>query len=116
MSLRLKLVFRLLLSWGLPLLVLVLLGGSGGVWWAKLLGMASLPFLALALSVGAALPMLILKRPMVWAGFAVAISLTVAFVVAGRVGVAFGAMMAVPAAILFVLSLKKLPLLEPAAT
>lgn len=96
-------------------MAVVLLGGSYGVWWAKLMGMASLPFLALALSVGAALPTPILKRPMVWAGCAVAISLAVAFAVVGRVGLTFGAMMAVPAATLFVLSLKKLPLLETTA-
>ena len=116
MSLRLRVVFRLLVSWGLPLVAVTLLGGSSGAWWAKLVGMASLPFLALALSVGAVWPTLILKRPTVWAGLAVAISLAVAFAVAGRVGLVFGAMMAVPAAALFVLLLKKLPLLEPAAT
>ncbi len=115
MPLRLRLVFRLLVSWGLPLSAIVVLGRGEGLWWAKLLGLASLPFLALALLVGAALPRLILKRPMVWAGFALAISLAVAFAVVGQVGLKFGAMMALPTAAIFVLSLKTLPLLEPAA-
>lgn len=116
MPLRLKVVFRLLISWGLPLLVVVLLGGSGGMWWASLMGKVSFPFLALAVCVGAAFPTRILKRPTVWAGFAVAISLAGAFVVAGSVGLVFGAMIAVPAAALFVFSVRKLPLSGPAAT
>lgn len=114
MGLRQTLALRLLASWVLSLLGLSLFGMSigeagDGIWAVRLLTLASLPLIAFALAVTLIFPGSIRARPALWAGSAGLLSMAAGFAVAAVAGLMFAALIAVPAFLLFVGSVKVWP-------
>ena len=114
MGLKSTLALRLIASWGLSLLVMSLFAiGIGeaneGFWAVRLLSLASLPLIALGLIVTFVFPHAFRARPMLWGSGALLLSMAVGFAVAKVAGLAFAALIAVPAFVLFVGSMKVWP-------
>ncbi len=105
---------RLLASWLLSLLGLSLFAISigetaEGLWAVEFLGLASLPFIALGLAAVFIFPRSIGARPTLWAGGAVLLSMAAGFALAAVAGFVFAGLIAVPALLLFVGSVKVWP-------
>ena len=121
MGLRWTLALRLLASWVLSLLVMSLFAiGIGeaneGFWAVRLLSLASLPLVAVGLGVTFVFPRAINTRPTLWGSGAVLLSMALGFAVAKVAGLAFAALIAVPALFLFAGSLKVWPGYDSPAT
>lgn len=106
---RFNVAARVLASYAAPLFLLLLLGGEG-LWLATLLATASWPLLLLALAVSLAFASLVASRPVLWASAAVLVSLAAGFAVAGKAGFLLSGFVALPAAAIFLASLRKWPL------
>ena len=114
MGLRLTLALRLLGSLVFSLVGLSLLAGSlgeaeEGIWAVKLLGLASLPLVAVGVATAFVFPRSIRARPTLWAGGAVLLCMAAGFATAAVAGLVFAALIAVPAFLLFVGSVKVWP-------
>ena len=105
---RLNVAGRVLASYTAVLVMLSFFGGEGR-WLAMLLAIASWPLLLLALFVSFTFASQIVRRPLLWASAAVLISFAAGYCVGDRVGLIFGGLVALPAAAVFVVSLRKWP-------
>ena len=121
MGMRRTLALRLLASWVLSLLGLSLFAmsigeASEGFWAVRLLSLSSFPFVVFALAATFIFPLSIRARPTLWAGGAGLLSMAAGFAVAAVAGLMFAALIAVPAFLLFVGSVKVWPgYADPAA-
>ena len=115
MRFRLLVVARLIGAWAAPL---ALLGGVGlltgswqALWLAKILFLASLSLAGLASLVCFVLAHSVASQPFPWTVGAVFISLLAGSVAAGNAaGGLFSLMVSVPAAVLFLLSIRQWPI------
>lgn len=114
MSLKWTLAARLLASWLLAMLGMCAFAGSTGnlsegIWASWLLGLVSLPLVALALIVTFAFPRAIRSRPVLWGSIAVLLSVAAGYAVVSVAGAIFAALIAIPSVCLFVGSIKIWP-------
>ena len=87
-----------------------------GFWAVRLLSLASLPLVAVGLGVTFVFPRAINTRPTLWGSGAVLLSMALGFAVAKVAGLAFAALIAVPALFLFAGSFKVWPGYDSPAT
>ena len=107
-KLRLQVVLRITASYVLALPALLLLGEGVGP--LMLFGYVSLPLIAIAGAVGYAFTPSVVSRPRAWATAALLLSVSFGYYALGAVGLMASALAAVPAAALFLLSLRAWPL------
>jgi hypothetical protein len=105
---RLNVAGRVLAAYAAPLLLLFIYPGEGS-WLAMLLVAASWPLLLLALAISFAFAPSVASRPLAWSSAAVLVSLAAGFVLAGMLGLTLGAILALMAALTFIISTKKWP-------
>ena len=121
MRLRLLVVMRLLGVWLASLACLMVLLGSlspiGGIrtfwealWLMKLLFVSSIPLAALASVVCFTFPYSISRYPFPWTLLALVTASGVAFSLAGEAGLIFSLMVSFPAAVMFLLSMRRWPI------
>jgi hypothetical protein len=114
MRFRLLVVARLIGIWAAPL---ALLGGVGLVtgswqtlWLVEILCLASIPLVALASLVCFVLAPSVASHPFPWTVGALFITLLTGSVAAGEAGAVFSLMVSIPAAVLFLLSMRQWPM------
>jgi hypothetical protein len=114
MRFRLLVVARLIGSWAAPL---ALLGGVGlltgswqALWMAKIFFLLSIPPVALATLACFVLAHSVASKPFPWTVGTVFISLLVGSVFGNAAGGLFALMLSIPAAVLFLLSVRQWPI------
>jgi hypothetical protein len=85
------------------------------LWLTKLLAMVSVPLVGLASVICFAVPQSIASHPFVWTFVAVIATSIAAFSIANLAGLVFSLMVSVPAAVLFLVSMRLWPLTVPLA-
>ncbi len=85
---------------------------SEGLWLAEILGLVSVPLIVLAIGAAFTFPDQIIRRPLLWAGLAICVATGIGVLVAHRGGL-LALVIALPAAALFVASLRIWPMAQP---